>query len=107
MGCLTTLLFFSSVPGSLRNLSALEEQRSGVRKQLSGFRSVEVGRVTILKDLVALYQEYPELCFQEIWVVFRGESGVDTGGLTRELFSVFWTAVEGVYFDGMLRRCQY
>ena len=52
-----------------------------------------MGRTTIVKDLLQIYQQYPELCFQEIRVVFRGESGVDMGGLTRELFSVFWTAI--------------
>ena len=61
--------------------------------------SIEVGRLTIVKDMLQVYQQFTELCGKEIRVTFHNENGVDMGGLTRELFTVLWTAIESSYFD--------
>ena len=39
-----------------------------------------------------------------IRVKFRNESGVDGGGLTRELFPLFWSSLQYTHFDGNVEK---
>ena len=66
--------------------------------------SIEVGRLTIVKDMLQVYQQFTELCGKEIRVTFHNENGVNMCGLTRELFTVFWTAIESSYFAGNIEK---
>ena len=74
---------------SLQNLPELEERRTTTREQLTGIQTINVGRMTIVKDMLKFYREHTELCCKEKRVFSHNESGVDMGGLTRELFTVF------------------
>ena len=58
-----------------------------------GVRNVTVKRLNILADLLQVYND-PNITDFELRVRFEDEVGFDGGGLTRELFPVFWKAVE-------------
>ena len=72
-----------------------------------GDNSIEhfiVGRLSIVDDLLQIYRERPQLCNHEIRVSFRSERGLDAGGLTRELFPLFWSSLESNFFDGNIEK---
>lgn len=50
---------------------------------------ITVNRNQILQDMFLLYDD-PLLLFKRIKVSFLNEEGDDFGGLTKELFTVFW-----------------
>ena len=62
-------------------------------------REVHVRRETIVEDVLNLFSDPTVLKFN-IAVTFDDEAGLGFGGLTQELFSMFWDAVWDKYFEG-------
>ena len=52
------------------------------------------------EDFLTLFSKPDTVMEYPFRVSFRGERGVDTGGLSREAFSIFWEAVYRKHFDG-------
>ena len=72
-----------------------------------GNNSIErftVGRLSVVDDLLKIYQERPHICNHEIRVTFHGERGLDAGGLTRELYPLFWNSLQSSFFDGNIEK---
>ena len=65
---------------------------------------VVVNRTTIAEDLLKIYKETPGIALRQVQVSFRGELGVDGGGLIRELYPLFWKAVECDMMDGRIEK---
>lgn len=61
--------------------------------------SIEVDRTAILSEMLHLYKN-EQLVQKSVQVIFKGEIGVDYGGLTKELFTEFWKQCEADYFRG-------
>ena len=62
---------------------------------------IKVKRADVFKESIDLYQSIPELVHQlPLRVSFKGEMGVDSGGLGRDFFSCFWEEAYKVAFDG-------
>ena len=51
-------------------------------------------------DLLKIYETNVKLTTLELRVKFNGETGIDGGGLTRELFPVFWKSAENIMCEG-------
>ena len=62
-------------------------------------RVAEVRRSEIFKDVIKLYSD-PSIILCKLSVRFRGESGLDFGGLTADMFSTFWGAAFNSLFEG-------
>lgn len=75
-----------------------------MREGLQLLHYIEVGRLTVVKDMLKVYREYRDLCTKEIRVTFRNETGMDMGGLTTELFPLFWNSLESTHFDGNVEK---
>lgn len=88
------------------NLKKLEEERRTIRESL-GNNSIQrftIDRLSVVDDVFQVYRMRPYLFNHEIRVKFQNERGLDGGGLTRELFPLFWSAVEGYFFDGNIEK---
>ena len=58
---------------------------------------IQVGRETVLEDLLLLSDSLIESCTSKrMTVSFRGEPGIDIGGVTREMWSLFAKGVESL-----------
>ncbi len=88
------------------NLKELQQMRSSLRQNLTlnGMHLVEVGRLTVFDELLEVYRENSGIIKKELRVRFRGESGVDGGGLSRELFPAFWQSAEQRVFEGHVEK---
>ena len=64
----------------------------------------DVGRLSVVDNLLKVYQQCPDICHHEIRVTFCNESGLDAGGLTRELFPLFWSSLQMKHFDGHVEK---
>ncbi|KAF5274852.1 hypothetical protein FQR65_LT16861 [Abscondita terminalis] len=61
--------------------------------------TLEVNRETIMAQMLELYKN-ETLHQKSLKVVFKDEIGLDYGGLTKELFTVFWKQCQIEYFRG-------
>ncbi|XP_071852784.1 uncharacterized protein [Apostichopus japonicus] len=61
---------------------------------------VAVRRNHVLVDVMNIYKENKEITSKRLNVKFEGEEGADFGGLTRDMFSMFWTEAGRLYFAG-------
>ncbi|XP_033124687.1 uncharacterized protein LOC117123009 [Anneissia japonica] len=61
---------------------------------------ITVRRDHVLEDVLAAYRNDSHLCSKRLEVEFCDEEGADFGGLTRDMFSMFWTEAIAVYFSG-------
>lgn len=62
---------------------------------------VQVNRSTIYDDVIKLYNDMPDLVHQlPIRVEFKGEDGIDFGGVGRDFFPAFWEQAYKRMFDG-------
>ncbi|CAH0560535.1 unnamed protein product [Brassicogethes aeneus] len=61
--------------------------------------NIEVSRSNCFNDVMKFYED-EDIVNKKIIVVFTGEIGVDGGGLTKELFSIFFQKCENVFFKG-------
>ena len=84
------------------NLKQLEEERQAIREQFEDrpIQHFTVGCLNVVDDMLKIYQEQQQICNHEVRVKFDGECGVDAGGLTHELFPVFWNSLQSIFFDG-------
>ena len=58
---------------------------------------IQVGRETVLEYLLLLSDSLIESCTSKrMTVSFRGEPGIDIGGVTREMWSLFAKGVESL-----------
>lgn len=86
----------------ITTLTELEEERLRIRRSFVDSGNIyitTVNRLNIFSDLLAVYKT-PNITSLELRVKFEGEAGHDGGGLTRELFPVFWKAVEDEICEG-------
>ena len=76
-------------------MSQLEEHRQVVRCDFidNGLHHCQLGRLTVVDDLLQQYTSNPELPSKELRAKFVNEKGLDGGGLLRELFTLFWEQV--------------
>lgn len=51
---------------------------------------VEIARARLFDSFLELYKQYKNLVNHSLNVTFTGETGVDLGGLTKELFTLCW-----------------
>ena len=71
----------------------------GNEETMQTLRLAEVRRSEIFKDVIKLYSD-PSIILCKLSVRFRGESGLDFGGLTADMFSTFWGAAFNSLFEG-------
>ena len=62
-------------------------------------RVADVRRSEIFKDVTNLYSD-PSILLSKLTVRFKGESYLDFGGLTSDMFSTFWEAAFNCLFEG-------
>ena len=76
-------------------MSQLEECKQVVRHDFidNGLHHCQLGRLTVVDDLLQQYTSNPELPSKELRAKFVNEKGLDGGGLLRELFTLFWEQV--------------
>jgi hypothetical protein len=67
---------------------------------LSNTITLTVSRETIVSDLITAYLEDAQLPLKTVKFSFKHEEGTDEGGLTREVFTVFWDKINGLYLVG-------
>jgi len=60
---------------------------------------IKVDRNEVLKQLLKLYED-KAITRCQLNVQFKGESGIDFGGITMDLFTSFWDAAFYAYFEG-------
>ena len=63
-------------------------------------QKIEVQRANVFTTLLQMYRDDEELVNHALNVTFTGESGVDLGGLTKELFTLFWVEANRELFTG-------
>lgn len=61
--------------------------------------SIEISRNHCYEDLINLYKD-EEILNKKLNVTFIGELGVDGGGLSKEMFNIFFDKCEGIFFHG-------
>ena len=59
-----------------------------------------VSRSSIVKDVVALHSTEATCSEYPFQVKFVGETGIDFGGVTRDMYCTFWESAYESYFDG-------
>ncbi|PIK52352.1 hypothetical protein BSL78_10752 [Apostichopus japonicus] len=52
---------------------------------------VTIRRNHVLNDVMEAYRNHENIHLKKLHVLFAGEDGADFGGLTRDMFSMFWT----------------
>ncbi|KAF5271240.1 hypothetical protein FQR65_LT17681 [Abscondita terminalis] len=67
--------------------------------ELSETETIYISRSNCLNDILNIYQNQ-EILTKLINVVFLDEIGVDGGGLTKEMFNIFFSTCAGIYFHG-------
>ena len=67
----------------------------------SGLFNIKIKRLAVYTHILTVYKENMNITGLELRVKFDGEAGVDGGGLTRELFPVFWKSVENKLCEGL------
>ena len=90
---LTDVYTFVSFFKSIAAFNTLTDSLQETREILS------VRRHNIVDDIIERYQQ-SGLEFRSIKVQFQGEQGDDLGGLTKDLFTNFWTEAFLRYFKG-------
>ena len=83
-------------------MAGLEEERLELRRRFvdNGLFNFKIKRLTVYTDLLKIYETNVKLTTLELRVKFNGETGIDGGGLTRELFPVFWKSAENIMCEG-------
>ena len=63
---------------------------------------IEVNRNSVVDVLLSVYgsENVDEILNSSLCVVFEGEKAADLSGLTREVFSIFYSNIQEKYFDG-------
>lgn len=61
--------------------------------------TIEISRSHCFHDLMNLYMD-EQIVNKNLNVTFLGEIGVDGGGLTKELFNIFFIKCESIFFRG-------
>ncbi|KAK3754776.1 hypothetical protein QZH41_019695, partial [Actinostola sp. cb2023] len=67
--------------------------------EITEVKQVTVKRSTILHDALELYCD-PHIVECKLNVTFKGEQGIDFGGVTEDFFCSFWEAAFAEYFEG-------
>lgn len=67
--------------------------------QDSEIYNIEIARGNCVHELLKLYQD-DQIINKTLNVRFEGEMGIDGGGLTKELFNIFFNKCQGIYFRG-------
>ena len=101
---------FSSPPpppdikGNIRKLLVIQLIFSGLLRLTDSITAettnVHISRSAILNDMLQFYHDDADLASHTLHVEFLGEPGDDFGGLTRELFTVFWAEATKDFFVG-------
>lgn len=60
----------------------------------------EVRRDNIVEDVIDLYKDGEIVGEYPIFVQYKGEKGVDDGGLRRDMFTAFWEKAYSLMFEG-------
>ena len=66
--------------------------------------SIVVNRNDVSSVLLDLYSSHASIVSTSLPVTFKGEDATDLSGLTRELFTIFFTDIQEKYFDGNIER---
>ncbi|XP_033212162.1 uncharacterized protein LOC117169765 [Belonocnema kinseyi] len=61
--------------------------------------TIEISRQNCLHDLLQLYTD-KEIVNKNLEIKFIGELGINGGGLTKELFNIFFIKCQGLFFQG-------
>ena len=61
--------------------------------------TIEISRTNCINELMSLYAD-DQLLNKYLNVTFVGEIGIDGGGLTKELFNIFFDKCSGLFFQG-------
>ena len=72
----------------------------------TGEKDFVVKRSNVLKSMLNLYSSH-EVCYTKLVVGFEDEKAADAGGVTRELFSCFWTEAYQHYFNGEILKVPF
>lgn len=91
-GCVCVSCHEHNSVNIFREMQKMNQLRMELREKLvdNGIHWLDVGRVSIVE--------------KDIRVKFRGERGVDAGGLSRELFPAFWESACTQVFDGRIEK---
>ncbi len=60
-----------------------------------------IERTNVYEDVIDLYREGDIVGEYPIFISFRGELGVDDGGVQRDMFSAFWEQAFDKLFEGI------
>ena len=83
-------------------LVPVDDVRLEFMKSLGAIPGVEhtIRRDNALLDIVKLYQENEIMLECPIYIHFHNEIAVDEGGVSREMYSLFWEEVIQKHFEG-------
>lgn len=76
---------------SIFNLPSIDKEAETV--------CIYINRQDCCQEMISLYKD-EEIVNKKLNVEFLGESGAEAGGLTKEVFHLFWKDSENKFFDG-------
>ena len=72
-------------------------RRSEFKAYLGHSTFIDVDRSKILESVLMAYRKHPELVHTSVQVSFKDEAGVDTDGLKREMYHLFFSQIATEY----------
>ena len=70
-----------------------------MKDSFEGLTHIRCHRDTIVDDILAIYDN-ESVCMTNLSVKIQGEEAIDFGGVTAEVFELFWEKIFEMYFDG-------
>ncbi|CAH1113826.1 unnamed protein product [Psylliodes chrysocephalus] len=86
----------------LLNIDTQDEIEFPCLPEEAEVKLINLKRDEVVETMFDIYKNEKDICDFKLGVKFIGEDGIDGGGLTNEMFSIFWSSIfaNGKYFQG-------